>query len=244
MDTAYDTRIPRSHRRLLIVLALGAVVLAGSLFQVRRPSPFATGSGVRRRLGRREHHVRRHAAQGRGEVSASRSASAARRSPRTTAAARPPRRRSTAAPGSSSRQRDRRERQPPASRRQADVAGRVAQVGERHRRGAARIAAQDRQPPPGFVAVDARSDPCGRWQRRQPPAQRDERAIERQHVGVRRGARVDVDSQRSLQRRNVSSACGSAHAPMSAPSSSRCRYSAWRPLRTASTSAGSPWLMK
>ena len=45
MDTAYDTRMPRSHRLLLIVLALGAVVVTGTLFQVRRPSPFATGSG-------------------------------------------------------------------------------------------------------------------------------------------------------------------------------------------------------
>ena len=44
MDSAYDTRIPRSHRRLLIVLALGAVVVTATLFQVRRPSPFATGS--------------------------------------------------------------------------------------------------------------------------------------------------------------------------------------------------------
>jgi len=44
MDSAYDTRMPRSHRRLLIVLALGTVVFAGSLIQVRRPSPFATGS--------------------------------------------------------------------------------------------------------------------------------------------------------------------------------------------------------
>ena len=45
MDSAYDTRMPRSHRRLLIVLALGTVVFAGSLIQIRRPSPFASGGG-------------------------------------------------------------------------------------------------------------------------------------------------------------------------------------------------------
>jgi hypothetical protein len=41
----YDTRMPRSHRRLLVVLALGTALFAGSLIQVRRPSPFASGSG-------------------------------------------------------------------------------------------------------------------------------------------------------------------------------------------------------
>lgn len=45
MDSAFDTRMPRSHKRLLIVLALGTVVFAGSLIQIRRPSAFATGGG-------------------------------------------------------------------------------------------------------------------------------------------------------------------------------------------------------
>lgn len=41
----YDTRMPRSHRRLLILLALGAALFTASLIRVRPPSPFATGSG-------------------------------------------------------------------------------------------------------------------------------------------------------------------------------------------------------
>ena len=44
MEPLTTSRIPRSHRRLLIVLALGAVVVTATLFQVRRPSPLATGS--------------------------------------------------------------------------------------------------------------------------------------------------------------------------------------------------------
>jgi len=45
MVGAYDTRMPRSHRRLLIALALGTALFGASLLKVRRPSPFATGSG-------------------------------------------------------------------------------------------------------------------------------------------------------------------------------------------------------
>ena len=70
------------------------------------------------------------------------------------------------------------------------------------------------QPARGLVVFDAREILAAVAERRQSAAQRDQRAVEGQHVGVRRAVER-LPAQ--LAARKVSSACGSDHAPMSAP---------------------------